>query len=156
MSVSQLWSISRYRGYAIFGLIKKFRNGFDAIRERDVLLYYPYHTFERVAPGTAASGVVLTQACYQQYLYRGARAENSRQTLPHLTKRGALTLVRYAHIGTGSFNEKQRGWPYRLFADRRCARTNEVRRVFGTLKTPIARSLFDYLMVSPQNSASAV
>jgi polyphosphate kinase len=23
----------------------KFRNGFDAIRERDVLLYYPYHTF---------------------------------------------------------------------------------------------------------------
>ena len=26
----------------------KFRNGFDAIRERDVLLYYPYHTFEHV------------------------------------------------------------------------------------------------------------
>ncbi|MCF3854560.1 RNA degradosome polyphosphate kinase, partial [Salmonella enterica subsp. enterica serovar Weltevreden] len=25
-----------------------FRNGFDAIRERDVLLYYPYPTFERV------------------------------------------------------------------------------------------------------------
>ncbi|MBN3263113.1 RNA degradosome polyphosphate kinase, partial [Pectobacterium brasiliense] len=25
-----------------------FRNGFDAIRERDVLLYYPYHTFEHV------------------------------------------------------------------------------------------------------------
>ncbi len=25
----------------------KFRNGFDAIRERDVL-YYPYHTFEHV------------------------------------------------------------------------------------------------------------
>lgn len=27
---------------------EKFRNGFDAIRERDVLLYYPYHTFEHV------------------------------------------------------------------------------------------------------------
>ncbi len=26
----------------------KFRNGFDAIREQDVLLYYPYHTFEHV------------------------------------------------------------------------------------------------------------
>ncbi len=26
----------------------QFRNGFDAIRERDVLLYYPYHTFEHV------------------------------------------------------------------------------------------------------------
>ncbi|WP_312666114.1 RNA degradosome polyphosphate kinase, partial [Pantoea sp. CTOTU49201] len=25
-----------------------FRNGFDAIRNRDVLLYYPYHTFEHV------------------------------------------------------------------------------------------------------------
>ncbi|VEB56029.1 polyphosphate kinase [Salmonella enterica subsp. enterica] len=49
MSVKPTWSINRYRGYAIFGFDKeKFRNGFDAIRERDVLLYYPYHTFEHV------------------------------------------------------------------------------------------------------------
>ncbi len=35
---------------------EQFRNGFDAIRERDVLLYYPYHTLEHVLE-SVASGV---------------------------------------------------------------------------------------------------
>lgn len=42
---------------------EKFRNGFDAIRERDVLLYYPYHTFEHVLE--LLRGRLSTRACWR-------------------------------------------------------------------------------------------
>ena len=39
-----------------------FRNGFDAIRNRDVLLYYPYHTFEHVLELLRQAS--LTRTCW--------------------------------------------------------------------------------------------
>lgn len=62
-------------------------------------------------------------------------------------------IVRYAHIGTGNFNEKTA----RLYTDYSLltsdARiTNEVRRVFNFIENPYRPVKFDYLMVSPQNS----
>ncbi len=62
-------------------------------------------------------------------------------------------VVRYAHIGTGNFNEKTARLytDYSLLtADARI--TNEVRRVFNFIENPYRWVTFDYLMVSPQNS----
>ncbi len=62
-------------------------------------------------------------------------------------------MVRYAHIGTGNFNEKTARLytDYSLLtADARI--TNEVRRVFNFIENPYRPVTFDYLMVSPQNS----
>lgn len=61
--------------------------------------------------------------------------------------------MRYAHIGTGNFNEKTARvyTDYSLLtADARI--TNEVRRVFNFIENPYRPVHFDYLMVSPQNS----
>ncbi|VFS51616.1 Polyphosphate kinase [Budvicia aquatica] len=61
--------------------------------------------------------------------------------------------MRYAHIGTGNFNEKTA----RLYtdfslltADSRI--TNEVRRVFNFIENPYRPVSFEHLLVSPQNS----
>lgn len=62
-------------------------------------------------------------------------------------------IVRYAHIGTGNFNEKTARLytDYSLLtADARI--TNEVRRVFNFIENPYRPVTFDYLLVSPQNS----
>ncbi len=62
-------------------------------------------------------------------------------------------IVRYAHIGTGNFNEKTARiyTDYSLLtADARI--TNEVRRVFNFIENPYRPVTFDNLMVSPQNS----
>lgn len=62
-------------------------------------------------------------------------------------------VVRYAHIGTGNFNEKTARLytDYSLLtADSRI--TNEVRRVFNFIENPYRPVTFDYLLVSPQNS----
>lgn len=61
--------------------------------------------------------------------------------------------MRYAHIGTGNFNEKTARiyTDYSLLtADARI--TNEVRRVFNFIENPYRPVSFDYLLVSPQNS----
>lgn len=61
--------------------------------------------------------------------------------------------MRYAHIGTGNFNEKTARLytDYSLLtADSRI--TNEVRRVFNFIENPYRPVTFDYLLVSPQNS----
>lgn len=63
-------------------------------------------------------------------------------------------VVRYAHIGTGNFNEKTARLytDYSLLtADARI--TNEVRRVFNFIENPYRPVTFDYLMVSPQTLA---
>jgi len=62
-------------------------------------------------------------------------------------------VVRYAHIGTGNFNEKTA----RLYTDYSLLTadpriTNEVRRVFNFIENPYRPVNFDYLLVSPQNS----
>ncbi|BAE75011.1 polyphosphate kinase [Sodalis glossinidius str. 'morsitans'] len=70
-----------------------------------------------------------------------------------ISRREGDDIVRYAHIGTGNFNEKTA----RLYTDYSLltsdARiTNEVRWVFNFIENPYRPVRFDYLMVSPQNS----
>ena len=70
-----------------------------------------------------------------------------------ISRREGDEIVRYAHIGTGNFNEKTARiyTDYSLLtADSRI--TNEVRRVFNFIENPYRPVTFDNLMVSPQNS----
>lgn len=70
-----------------------------------------------------------------------------------ISRRENNSIMRYAHIGTGNFNEKTA----RLYTDYSLltsdARiTNEVRQVFNFIENPYRPVKFHYLMVSPQNS----
>ncbi|MGP4123432.1 MAG: polyphosphate kinase 1 [Sodalis sp. (in: enterobacteria)] len=70
-----------------------------------------------------------------------------------ISRREGKDIVRYAHIGTGNFNEKTA----RLYTDYSLLTsdsriTNEVRKVFNFIENPYRPVKFDYLMVSPQNS----
>jgi len=72
-----------------------------------------------------------------------------------ISRREGDEIVRYAHIGTGNFNEKTARLytDYSLLtADSRI--TNEVRRVFNFIENPYRPVTFEHLMVSPQNSRS--
>ncbi len=184
---------------------EKFRNGFDAIRERDVLLYYPYHTFEHVLELLRQASFDPSVLAIKINIYRVAKDSRIIDSMIHaahngkkvtvvvelqarfdeeanihwakrLTEAGVHVIfsapglkihaklflisrkegddvVRYAHIGTGNFNEKTARLytDYSLLtADARI--TNEVRRVFNFIENPYRPVTFDYLMVSPQNS----
>ncbi|TCV91942.1 polyphosphate kinase 1 [Biostraticola tofi] len=183
----------------------QFRNGFDAIRERDVLLYYPYHTFGHVLELLRQASFDPNVLSIKINIYRVAKdsriidamihaAHNGKKvtvvvelqarfdeeanihwakrlteagvhvifSAPGLKIHAKLFLIsrkegdditRYAHIGTGNFNEKTARLytDYSLLtADARI--TNEVRRVFNFIENPYRPVSFDYLMVSPQNS----
>lgn len=182
-----------------------FRNGFDAVRERDVLLYYPYHTFEHVLEllrqasfdpnvlsikiniyrvakdsriidamihaahnGKKVTVVVELQARFDEeanihwakrlteagvHVIFSAPGLKIHAKLFLISRREGDDIMRYAHIGTGNFNEKTARLytDYSLItADARI--TNEVRRVFNFIENPYRPVNFDYLMVSPQNS----
>ncbi|MFH8132897.1 polyphosphate kinase 1 [Pantoea osteomyelitidis] len=182
-----------------------FRNGFDAIRDRDVLLYYPYHTFEHVLEllrqasfdpnvlaikiniyrvaknsriidamihaaynGKKVTVVVELQARFDEeanirwakrlteagvHVIFSAPGLKIHAKLFLISRREGENVVRYAHIGTGNFNEKTARiyTDYSLLtADARI--TNEVRRVFSFIENPYRPVSFDHLMVSPQNS----
>ncbi|MDR0805780.1 MAG: polyphosphate kinase 1 [Enterobacteriaceae bacterium] len=183
----------------------QFRNGFDAIKERDVLLYYPYHTFEHVLELVRQASFDPSVLAIKINIYRVAKdsriiesminaAHNGKKVTvvvelqarfdeeanihwaKRLTEAGVHVIfsapglkihaklflisriengqvVRYAHIGTGNFNEKTA----RLYtdfslltADSRI--TNEVRRVFNFIENPYRPVSFEHLLVSPQNS----
>ncbi len=173
----------------------KFRNGFDAIKERDVLLYYPYHTFEHVLELLRQASFDPSVVAIKINIYRVAKDSRIIDAMIHaahngkkvtvvanihwarqLTDAGAQVIisapglkihaklflisrlegeevVRYAHIGTGNFNEKTA----RLYTDYSLLTadpriTNEVRRVFNFIENPYRPVNFDYLLVSPQNS----
>ena len=183
----------------------KFRNGFDAIRERDVLLYYPYHTFEHVLELLRQASFDPNVLAIKINIYRVAKDSRIIDAMIHaahngkkvtvvvelqarfdeaanihwarrLTEAGVHVIfsapglkihaklflisrkegedvVRYAHIGTGNFNEKTARLytDYSLLtADARI--TNEVRRVFNFIENPYRPVSFEHLMVSPQNS----
>lgn len=183
----------------------KFRNGFDAIREQDVLLYYPYHTFEHVLELLRQASFDPSVLAIKINIYRVAKDSRIIESMIHAAHNGkkvtvvvelqarfdeeanihwakSLTaagvhvifsapglkihaklflisrlesdqIVRYAHIGTGNFNEKtaRTYTDYSLLtADARI--TNEVRRVFNFIENPYRPVKFDNLMVSPQNS----
>ena len=182
-----------------------FRNGFDAIRDRDILLYYPYHTFEHVLEllrqasfdpsvlaikiniyrvakrsrimdamihaaynGTKVTVVVELQARFDEeaniswakrlteagvHVIFSAPGLKIHAKLFLISRREGDEVVRYAHIGTGNFNEKTARLytDYSLLtADARI--TNEVRRVFNFIENPYRPVSFEHLMVSPQNS----
>ncbi|PWC11156.1 polyphosphate kinase 1 [Brenneria roseae subsp. americana] len=182
-----------------------FRNGFDAIRERDVLLYYPYHTFEHILELLRQASFDPSVLAIKINIYRVAKdsriitsmihaAHNGKKvtvvvelqarfdeeanihwakrlteagvhvifSVPGLkihaklfliSRREGENIVRYAHIGTGNFNEKTARLytDYSLItADERI--TNEVRRVFNFIENPYRPVSFEYLLVSPQNS----
>ena len=203
-------SISNYDSMLPGGRLRhlwfdKFRNGFDAIRERDVLLYYPYHTFEHVLELLRQASFDPSVLAIKINIYRVAKDSRIIDSMIHaahngkkvtvvvelqarfdeeanihwakrLTEAGVHVIfsapglkihaklflvsrkegdevVRYAHIGTGNFNEKTARLytDYSLLtADARI--TNEVRRVFNFIENPYRPVSFDYLLVSPQNS----
>ncbi|MFZ1872582.1 polyphosphate kinase 1 [Serratia sp. D1N4] len=183
----------------------KFRNGFDAIREQDVLLYYPYHTFEHVLELLRQASFDPSVLAIKINIYRVAKDSRIIESMIHaahngkkvtvvvelqarfdeeanihwakrlteagvhvifsapglkihaklflISRREGDDIVRYAHIGTGNFNEKTARiyTDYSLLtADSRI--TNEVRRVFNFIENPYRPVTFDNLMVSPQNS----
>ncbi|MFI8416544.1 polyphosphate kinase 1 [Serratia sp. NPDC078593] len=182
-----------------------FRNGFDAIREKDVLLYYPYHTFEHVLELLRQASFDPSVLAIKINIYRVAKDSRIIESMIHaahngkkvtvvvelqarfdeeanihwakrlteagvhvifsapglkihaklflISRREGDAIVRYAHIGTGNFNEKTARiyTDYSLLtADARI--TNEVRRVFNFIENPYRPVSFDNLMVSPQNS----
>ncbi|MDU3048093.1 MAG: RNA degradosome polyphosphate kinase [Escherichia coli] len=147
----------------------QFRNGFDAIRERDVLLYYPYHTFEHVLELLRQASFDPSVLAIKINIYNIHWAKRLTEAGVHvifsapglkihaklflISRKENGEVVRYAHIGTGNFNEKTARLytDYSLLtADARI--TNEVRRVFNFIENPYRPVTFDYLMVSPQNS----
>lgn len=182
-----------------------FRNGFDAIRNRDVLLYYPYHTFEHVLELLRQASFDPSVLAIKINIYRVAKNSRIMDAMIHaayngkkvtvvvelqarfdeeanirwakrlteagvhvifsapglkihaklflISRREGDEVVRYAHIGTGNFNEKTARiyTDYSLLtADARI--TNEVRRVFNFIENPYRPVTFEHLMVSPQNS----
>ncbi|WJM82311.1 polyphosphate kinase 1 [Pectobacterium brasiliense] len=182
-----------------------FRNGFDAIRERDVLLYYPYHTFEHVLELLRQASFDPNVLSIKINIYRVAKDSRIINSMIHaahngkkvtvvvelqarfdeeanihwakrlteagvhvifsvpglkihaklflISRREGENIVRYAHIGTGNFNEKTARLytDYSLLtADERI--TNEVRRVFNFIENPYRPVSFEHLLVSPQNS----
>ncbi|HCW99560.1 MULTISPECIES: polyphosphate kinase 1 [Pantoea] len=182
-----------------------FRNGFDAIRDRDILLYYPYHTFEHVLELLRQASFDPSVLAIKINIYRVAKHSRIMDAMMHaayngkkvtvvvelqarfdeeanilwakrlteagvhvifsapglkihaklflISRREGDEVVRYAHIGTGNFNEKTARLytDYSLLtADARI--TNEVRRVFNFIENPYRPVSFEHLMVSPQNS----
>jgi len=182
-----------------------FRNGFDAIRNRDVLLYYPYHTFEHVLELLRQASFDPSVLAIKINIYRVAKNSRIMDAMIHaayngkkvtvvvelqarfdeeanirwakrlteagvhvifsapglkihaklflISRREGNEIVRYAHIGTGNFNEKTARiyTDYSLLtADARI--TNEVRRVFNFIENPYRPVTFEHLLVSPQNS----
>ncbi|MFS1564080.1 MAG: polyphosphate kinase 1 [Candidatus Arsenophonus phytopathogenicus] len=182
-----------------------FRNGFDAIREKDVLLYYPYYTFEHTIELLRQASFDPNVLTIKINIYRVAKdsriiesmihaAHNGKKVTvvvelqarfdeeanihwaKHLTEAGVHVIfsapglkihaklfiisrlqqgeiIRYAHIGTGNFNEKTA----RLYTDYSLLTanqqiTNEVRRVFNFIENPYRPVNFENLIVSPQNS----
>lgn len=182
-----------------------FRNGFDAIRSRDILLYYPYHTFEHILELLRQASFDPSVLAIKINIYRVAKNSRIIDAMIHaayngkkvtvvvelqarfdeeaninwakrlteagvqvifsapglkihaklflITRREQGELVRYAHIGTGNFNERTARLytDYSLLTAVPCI-TNEVRRVFSFIENPYRPVTFEHLLVSPQNS----
>ncbi len=181
------------------------RNVFEAITQKDILLYYPYHSFEhmtefvrqaaydpnvqslkiniyRVAKssqiiesmidaahnGKRVTVVVELQARFDEeaniewarqlteagvHVLFGVPGLKIHSKLCLITRKENGSLMRYAHIGTGNFNEKT-ARIYTDFSLFTCNReiTEEVRHVFGYIENPYRPVTFKQLIVSPQNS----
>ncbi|CAJ0990581.1 Polyphosphate kinase [Sodalis praecaptivus] len=181
-----------------------YRNVFDAISARDILLYYPYHTFKhtleilrqasfdphvlairiniyRVAKQSRVIESMIHAACngkkvtfvveLQARFDEEANIEWSRRlknagvhvifSIPGLKIHSKLflisrleegKLVRYAHIGTGNFNESTA----KLYTDYALLTkdpriTGEIRQVFNFIENPYRPVSFHWLLVAPLN-----
>lgn len=180
-------------------------NMFNIIKEREVLLYYPYHTFRHMTEWLRQAAYDPKVRSIKINIYRVAKhsriiksvidaANNGKRVTVivelqarfdeeanikwsrRLTEAGIKVLfgtpglkihsklclitrqegnktVRYAHIGTGNFNEKTA----KIYTDFSLLTaneklTNEVRSVFNFIENPYRPVKFDYLMVSPQDA----
>lgn len=182
-----------------------YRNLFDAISVRDILLYYPYHTFEHTLEILRHASFDPSVVTIRINIYRVARQSRVMEAMIHAASNGkkvtvvvelqarfdeeanlewsrrlknagvqvvfsmpglkihsklflisrleAGKLVRYAHLGTGNFNESTAGLytDYALLTkDERI--TNEVRQVFSFIENPYRPVKFRWLIVSPLNA----
>lgn len=181
------------------------KNPFEAIANRDVLLYYPYYSFSyfteflrvasydpkvvaikiniyRVAKnsrvidslidaannGKSVTVVVELKARFDEAnnikwasrltengvkVLFGTRTLKIHSKLCLITRKENDELVRYAHIGTGNFNEKTAKiyTDFALFTVNKDI-TKEVESVFDCIEYPYARHSFKYLLVSPINA----
>ena len=182
-----------------------YANSFDAIKNQDILLYFPYHTFDHITElvrqasfdpkvfsikiniyrvakdsrlmnslidsvhnGKNVTVVVELQARFDeqaniewakvlteagvQVLF-GTPGLKIHSKLLLINRREGDEIVRYAHIGTGNFHEKNA----RIYTDFSLLTadaeiTNEVRNVFGYIENPYRPVKFNQLIVSPRNS----
>jgi len=180
------------------------RNAFHAIREGDILLYYPYHKFQHFTellrqasfdPAVSSIKINIYRVASQSRVIdslihaanNGKRVtvvvelqarfdeENNIRWAQRLTEAGVKVVfglptlkihsklclitrqesgeaVRYAHIGTGNFNEKTAKiyTDFALFT-RNAELTAEVESVFDYIEHPYRRFKFNHLLVSPIN-----
>ncbi|XKM14541.1 polyphosphate kinase 1 [Orbaceae bacterium ac157xtp] len=184
---------------------KKFRNAFETIKDKDVLLYYPYYSFSHVLEimrqasfdpsvthilvniyrvakdskfvqaainaannGKKVTVVVELQARFDEevnirwakrLILAGVRVIYSQPRLKIHAKLFLIEriednkIVRYAHVGSGNFNEKTA----KLYTDFSLLTadpmiTHEVKKVFNFIENPFKPVSFNYLLVSPQNT----
>ncbi|VTR33360.1 Polyphosphate kinase [Serratia fonticola] len=71
----------------------KFRNGFDAIREKDVLLYYPYHTFEHVLELLRQASFDPSVLAIKINIYRVAKDSRIIESMIHAAHNGKKVTV---------------------------------------------------------------
>lgn len=71
----------------------KFRNGFDAIREQDVLLYYPYHTFEHVLELLRQASFDPSVLAIKINIYRVAKDSRIIDSMIHAAHNGKKVTV---------------------------------------------------------------
>lgn len=184
-------------------------NAFDAISKSDILLYYPYYSFEYFTEFLRQASYDPKVTAIKINIYRVARnsrvidslidaANNGKRVTvvvelkarfdeannirwaSHLTDAGVKVLfglptlkihsklciisrkegdktVRYAHIGTGNFNEKTAKiyTDFALFTKNETL-TQEVHNVFDFIEYPYTRPRFDKLLVSPINARQRI
>ncbi|MBL4765006.1 MAG: polyphosphate kinase 1 [Colwellia sp.] len=186
-----------------------YSNTFTAIKQRDILLYYPYHKFSHFTEWLRQAAYDPKVSKIEISLYRVAKKSRVIAALIEAVKNGKEVsvnielrarfdeqanvswaevlsnaganvtfgisslkvhakiclisrkedgnLVRYAHIGTGNFHEKN-AKIYTDFSLFTCQNeiTEEVAQVFEFIKFPYIQFTFKHLIVSPINTRSAI
>ena len=182
-----------------------YANKFEAIKAQDILLHFPYRSFEHISElvrqasfdpkvlsikiniyrvakdsrlmnslidavhnGKSVTVVVELQARFDEEaniewsrvlteagveVIFGVPGLKIHSKLLLISRREEDEIVRYAHIGTGNFHEKNA----RIYTDFSLLTadpelTNEVRNVFGYIENPYRPIRFNHLIVSPRNS----
>jgi polyphosphate kinase len=187
----------------------RYKNTFTAIKNRDILLYYPYHKFSHFTEWLRQAAFDPMVSKIEISLYRVAKKSRVIAALTEAVKNGkevsvnielrarfdeqanlswaevlsnaganvtfgiptlkvhakiclisrreSGSLVKYAHIGTGNFHEKN-AKIYTDFSLFTCQKeiTDEVAQVFEFIKFPYMEFTFKHLIVSPVNVRNAI